>query len=299
MSHPYITASVNLGPDPLQDHGGHKVVKSHCNNIFCANDKLKYNHEFFLFYDENSSRWSKTLQAIKNGNTKVYISGLYMGYYSKNNNDDIYHAIQLMEFDFDFNSPRSSIFSNANYNNNDDDDDDEKYFGTPKKGSSSKKRDLSLPSEHSSDSSSNIQNKKQKKKTKNKAHKMDEPVRVKNKISYDQLPVLNDDQIIYPHHSSKDKRTVQFDLSLSNENSEIDESNMAESSDNTRKKRGSRSKGNQPTRKSPRNKEGILGIAVNKIIEIDDDDDMQQKSDSQMDTESDYHQNDDDVDEDD
>jgi hypothetical protein len=60
----------------------------------------------------------------------VYISGLYMGYYSKDgeDNDNIYYAIQLMELDFDFNSPKS-IFSKTNYNDDNDDDNDEQYFG--------------------------------------------------------------------------------------------------------------------------------------------------------------------------
>ncbi|POG61145.1 hypothetical protein GLOIN_2v1786963 [Rhizophagus irregularis DAOM 181602=DAOM 197198] len=59
-----------------------------------------------------------------------------MGYYSKDgeNNDNIYHAIQLMELDFDFNSSKSIFSKTSNYNDNDDDD--ELCFGTPKMKSS-------------------------------------------------------------------------------------------------------------------------------------------------------------------
>ncbi|GBC29067.2 hypothetical protein GLOIN_2v1786963 [Rhizophagus irregularis DAOM 181602=DAOM 197198] len=134
--HPYITASVHLNSSPLQTHNHHNIIKHQCNNIFCSYDKSKYNHNFYLYYDENSNHWTKTLQTIKNGNTKVYISGLYMGYYSKDgeNNDNIYHAIQLMELDFDFNSSKSIFSKTSNYNDNDDDD--ELCFGTPKMKSS-------------------------------------------------------------------------------------------------------------------------------------------------------------------
>jgi hypothetical protein len=77
---------------------------------------------------------------------------------------------------------------------------------------------------------------------------------------------------------------------LPNKNSQVNNNDVAEPSDNKRK-RAIRSKSSQPTRKSPRKKGGILNIAVNKIIEInDDDDDIPQKSDtSLMDIESDYH----------
>ncbi|PKY61737.1 hypothetical protein RhiirA4_523476 [Rhizophagus irregularis] len=277
ISHPYITASVYLNSNPLQAHNNRNIIKSQCNNIFCSYDKSKYNHDFYFYYDENSNRWTKTLQTIKNGHTKVHISGLYMGYYSKDgeNNDNIYHAIQLTELDFDFNSSKSIFSKTSNYD--DDDDDDELHYGTPKtKRSFSKKHDLSPElSEHSSsNSSSTTQSKKKKKKvTKN-----------------NQLPILNDNQVLYP-----DKKTVQFNLP--NKNSQVNNNDVAEPSDN-KKRRAIRGKGSQPIRKSPRKKGGILNIAVNKIIEInDDDDDIPQKSDtSLMDTESDYHtQNDDDM----
>ncbi|CAB4415798.1 unnamed protein product [Rhizophagus irregularis] len=117
ISHPYITASVYLNSNPLQAHNNRNIIKSQCNNIFCSYDKSKYNHDFYLYYDENSNRWTKTLQTIKNGNTKVHISGLYMGYYSKDgeNNDNIYHAIQLTELDFDFNSSKSIFSKTSNH----------------------------------------------------------------------------------------------------------------------------------------------------------------------------------------
>ena len=54
ISHPYITAPVYLTNNPLQKNYGRKVIKSKCNNIFCAHDKMKYDHDFYLHYDENS-----------------------------------------------------------------------------------------------------------------------------------------------------------------------------------------------------------------------------------------------------
>jgi len=54
ISHPYITAPVYLTNNPLQKNYGRKVIKSKCNNIFCAYDKMKYDHDFYLHYDENS-----------------------------------------------------------------------------------------------------------------------------------------------------------------------------------------------------------------------------------------------------
>jgi len=77
-----------------------------------------------------------------------------------------------------------------------------------------------------------------------------------------------------------DKKIVQFDLPDEENN------DNAVSQDNkrgTRGKRGRKSKGG-PVRKSPRKKGGILNIAVDKVTESDN----QQKSDSFMDTESDY-----------
>ena len=77
-----------------------------------------------------------------------------------------------------------------------------------------------------------------------------------------------------------DKKIVQFDLpNEENNDNAVSQDNKRK----TRKKRGQKSK-DGPVRKSSRKKRGILNIAVNKVTESDD----QQKSDSFMDTESDY-----------
>ena len=82
---------------------------------------------------------------------------------------------------------------------------------------------------------------------------------------------------------SEDKK-VQFDIPSDNLQTDTNEKP-------TRSKRNSKnSKISTPIRKSPRRKGGILDIAVNKVITINDDDETPQKSDhSFMDTESDYH----------
>ncbi|PKC08213.1 hypothetical protein RhiirA5_417206 [Rhizophagus irregularis] len=161
---------------------------------FCSFNKSKYNHDFYLYYDEDSSRWSKTIPSIKNGNTKVYIAGLYMGHYPKvEKNNQFYHAIQLTELDFELKSNK------VNYNIDDYEDDDELYFGTPSsklKGSDKRKYDVSSePSELSlSSSSSTSHNKKSKKKSVKKIKTItptieidDQPVRIKHELSYDKL----------------------------------------------------------------------------------------------------------------
>lgn len=212
IAHPYITASVYLVNNPLQKNYGKKVIKSKCNSVFCSSDKMKYDHDFYLYYDENSNRWVNILPNIT-GNMKVYISGLYMGYYGDGNT--FYHAIQLTEFDFE---PKSNKTTYSNY----DDDDDELNFGIPKskKSSSNDKRKYDLSSESSevsSSSSSTTQNKKKKKKqakkTKtsyktpsttefNETTEVNESVKFKQQLSYDNLPLNladNNKSATHPH----------------------------------------------------------------------------------------------------
>ncbi|PKY47883.1 hypothetical protein RhiirA4_445092 [Rhizophagus irregularis] len=194
ISHPYITASVYLNSNPSQKFNNRSIIKSQCNNVFCSFNKSKYNHDFYLYYDEDSSRWSKTIPSIKNGNTKVYIAGLYMGHYPKvEKNNQFYYAIQLTELDFELKSNK------LNYNIDEYEDDDELYFGTPSsklKGSDKRKYDVSSePSELSSSSSSSTShNKKSKKKSVKKIKTItptieidDQPVRIKHELSYDKL----------------------------------------------------------------------------------------------------------------
>jgi hypothetical protein len=173
----------------LQENCGKKIIKSQCNNVFCSYDKVKYNHDFYLYYDEDSKRWTNTLPSI-HGNMKIYISGLYMGHSSDENN--LYHAIQLSELDFELKS------NNTTYSNNDEDDDDELYFGISSKSKESslkskRKYDFSSESSEISSSSPNITQDRKKQiksvKTKTTAAEIDnQPVKLKQELSYDKLP---------------------------------------------------------------------------------------------------------------
>ncbi len=347
ISHPYVTASVNLTPNPLQRQGGQNIIKSQCNNVFCSYDKLKYNHEFYLCYSDDTKRWTKTLPNIKNGNMRVHISGLYMGCFPKDedNQDNVFHAIQITELDFETKVSRVTI---------DEDDDDELFFGsfTPKKSSSknNKKHDLtrsesSADSSDKSSSSNATQNKKKKKaskkqKTTSATDKVDESTtKIKHEVPYEKLPAtkaiaslndnqssqynpyfnnpknippLNDSQYnpyyhyppypYYPPPSSQntstsekandktdsDKKSVQFDLNNEQDIEPVEKKGKR----GAKSKRGRKSKAT-PTRTSPRKKGGILNMAVNKVANDDDNDDdddtHSKKSESLMDTESDYH----------
>lgn len=88
-----------------------------------------------------------------------------------------------------------------------------------------------------------------------------------------------------------DKKMVQFDLPADETDENNNDDNEVESKRGTRGKRGRKpkAKGGNPVRKSPR-KKGILNIAVDKVVEGESE-----RSDSFMDTESDYQtQNEDD-----
>jgi hypothetical protein len=275
---------------------------------------------------------------------RVHISGLYLGYYQKEDNNE-FHAIQLTELDFE---PKVNkiVF--------DEEDDDELLFGsfTSKKSSSKnkKKHDLtysesSTDSSDKSSSSNTTQSKKKKrtskkKKTTSVTDKVDElTTKIKHEVPYENLPAakaiaslndnhlpqynpyfnnpknippLNDNQPPHPYYhyppypyyppppsqsistsekadnkADSDKKSVQFDL-----NNEQDiEPTEKKGKRGARSKRGQKSKAT-PTRTSPRKKGGILSIAVNKVVDNDDDDDddaHSKKSESLMDTESDYH----------
>ncbi|GES86169.1 hypothetical protein RCL_jg18300.t1 [Rhizophagus clarus] len=89
---------------------------------------------------------------------------------------------------------------------------------------------------------------------------------------------------------------VQFTLTDeqdSNDNTAeiLDNKKSTQGKKATRSKRSSKnSESKPPLRKSPRKRGGILDIAVNKIIEINDNDDISQKSDTSfIDTEFNYH----------
>ena len=74
-------------------------------------------HDFYLQYNNDTGRWTKTLPSIKQGNVRVYISGFYKGYSEKDDNNKVYHGIQLTELDFE-----------PKYNKNTDDDDNDDFF---------------------------------------------------------------------------------------------------------------------------------------------------------------------------
>ena len=99
-------------------------------------------------------------------------------------------------------------------------------------------------------------------------------------------------EVIIIPDDSKDKKSVQFKDDVQH----VDITK--ESKKSTRGKRSSKNNkvSKPPTRKSPRKKGGILGIAVEKVV-LSDDDDMQvdenqltkTESFNTMDTESDYN----------
>src|SRR5215213_7594535 len=136
-------------------------------------------HDFYLQYNNDTGRWTKTLPSIKQGNVRVYISGFYKGYSEKDDNNKVYHGIQLTELDFE-----------PKYNKNtDDDDNDDFFFPSTSKKSSQKKHNLSDPSESSS--SDTTQGKKKKRKSTKKAKAnltTDQSVKFKQELSYEELP---------------------------------------------------------------------------------------------------------------
>lgn len=99
---------------------------------------------------------------------------------------------------------------------------------------------------------------------------------------------------------SKDKKIVQFNIPDEDKGLQQSDNDTIESNKQSpRGKRGKKQKNESsvPIRKSPRKRGGILNIATDKIIEIDDEE--PQKSDSFMDTESDYQtQNEEDINDD-
>ena len=117
IAHPYITATVYLDSNPLAKYKDHDIIKSKCDKIFCSYNRKKYDHLFYLYYDEEEIRWSKTIASIKKGNIKVHILGFYIEYLLKeDNNLLLFYAIQLIEFDFELKIDKYK------------DDDNDKFF---------------------------------------------------------------------------------------------------------------------------------------------------------------------------
>ncbi|RIA89720.1 hypothetical protein C1645_771672 [Glomus cerebriforme] len=192
ICHPYISASVYLDKNPLQKHNDIPIIKGQCNNIFCSYDKSKYDHEFYLIYDNESERWTKTVPKIK-GNTRVYISGYYRGYFAKED-QKFFHVIRITELDFE---------SKYNKPSNEDSDDDELVFGTPTKKKtslssvSSKNKHKLLESDFEEDSEKDLSDKsnssqdKKKKRSTKKLKTIPEKTRIKHEINYKDLPISN------------------------------------------------------------------------------------------------------------
>jgi len=53
ISQPYITASVYLNKNPLAKYNDFDIIKSQCNNVFCFLNKTKYDHDFYLQYNND------------------------------------------------------------------------------------------------------------------------------------------------------------------------------------------------------------------------------------------------------
>ncbi len=227
IAHPYITATVYLDSNPLAKYKDHDIIKSKCDKIFCSYNRKKYDHLFYLYYDEEGTRWSKTIASIKKGNIKVHISGFYMGYSPKeDNNSLLFHAIQLTELDFE-----SKIIKYK------DDDDDEFFFGSSTKTSKSlnqnKKHQILSSSEAESldnsitSNNSTENNKNYKKKTKrSKSKATAESAKLIQSLSYDDFSAneaiqhlnikdnSNDSLVTHENLQSQDeeKKSVKFVL---------------------------------------------------------------------------------------
>jgi hypothetical protein len=178
IAHPYVTLTVHLSPNPLTTYMEHKVIKATCNRIFCSYDNKKYDHTFYLHYDEGT-RWSKTISAIKKGDMKVHVSGFYLGYPQKNNDSPFFEAIQLTELDYE---------TKPNKYTRDDDDDEEEFFFRSS-SNKNKKHPISTsfksePAISSSDESISSTEKREKQKSK-KIKKSDDSTTMINSLSYD------------------------------------------------------------------------------------------------------------------
>ncbi|GBC07355.1 hypothetical protein RclHR1_07400002 [Rhizophagus clarus] len=217
---------------------------------------------------------------------RIYISEFYKGYSSKEELN-IYHLINLTELDF------KSKFNNTS-NTFDDNDDDDLFFRTSILNNS--KKSLKKP----------LISFKKHKLSSTEPSNLSASLSEKSDSAPENLKELDNAPPVESNFTSElanesNKKNVQFTLSDEQDSND----NTAEILDNkkstwgkkaTRSKRSSKNSESKPFfRKSPHKRGGILDIAVNKIIEINDDDDILQKSDTSfMDIESDYHtQNDD------
>jgi len=310
IAHPYVTSTVYLNSNPLAKYNNHEIIKSKSDKVYCSYNRKKYDHDFYLYYDEEGSRWTRTINSIKKGNMRVHISGFYVGS-NEDDNSTLFHGIQLTELDFE---SKPSNFMN-------DDDDDEFFFGNSsskrKKSKFSsdkgKKHQISLLSEDESSEpsdesrffkTSTRDKKKHKKdieKSKSKVESNESTTLTKS-LSYDDLSFnktnqqLNKDDDLYDslqednsqeiekHDSNKTKSTK---LAVKNEEQNNDDDSFRLSNNNKKsnknmhasKKKGKNQIANKSTNsrvlRSNQKRKGIMDIAVEKIIEVSDEDSMQ------------------------
>lgn len=292
IAHPYITATVYLNSNPLTKYKDHEIIKSKYNKVYCSYDKKKYDHIFYLSYDNKNYWWSKIINNIKKGCMKIHISGYYLGYSSKDDkNTSLLHAIQLTEFDFESKFDKFA----------DDNDDNDSFFENSSKNKSksllSKNRKHHISSSSSSsetesnnESISSIEkNKKSKKSKKSKSkssttftktlpYQSSQPSTSSSSLyNYDfnsniQQNDYSDDSTI-KKVDQKNKRSVKFKL---NTKQDEEKNNDSIESVSNNKEKGKNSDKIKVTsniksalRRSPR-KKGIMDIAVDKIIEVSD-----------------------------
>ena len=310
IAHPYVTSTVYLNSNPLAKYNNHDIIKSKSDKVYCSYNRKKYDHDFYLYYDEEGTRWTKTINSIKKGNMKVHISGFYVGS-NEDDNSILFHGIQLTELDFE---SKANNFMN-------DDDDDEYFFGnslskrkiSKLSSNKGKKNQVSLlledessePSDESRFFKTSTRNKKKYKKNIEKSKSKDESnesTTLTKSLSYNDLTFnktnqqLNKDDDLYDSlqeddsqeiekHSSNKKKSTKFAMKNEEQNNEDDLFNLSNN-----KKKGSknmqvnkRKDKNQIANKSinscvlrsNQKKKGIMDIAVEKIIEVSNEDSMQ------------------------
>ncbi len=316
IAHPYVTSTVYLNSNPLTKYNNHEIIKSKSDKVYCSYNRKKYDHNFYLYYDNEGTRWSKTINSIKKGNIRVHISGFYIG--SNENNNSLFHAIQLTELDFE------SKFNKTM----DNDDNNEFFFGNSfsknqlSKFSSNKSKKHQISSlskteysDKSTSSNTSTKNKKKhKKNTKKSSFKaestFDESTTLTRSLSYNDLPLtkmnqqLNKDDNFsqdsdsqnvhelsekYNSHiiadKKKGKKSVKF---TTNEQIEEDDSmkslsnNKKRSNKNIHNKKGIKDQTTHSIKsassrvlRSNQKKKGIMDIAVDKIVEVSDEDTIQ------------------------
>jgi len=282
IAHPYVTSTVYLNSNPLAKYNNHDIIKSKSDKVYCSYNRKKYDHDFYLYYDEEGTRWTKTINSIKKGNMKVHISGFYVGS-NEDDNSILFHGIQLTELDFE---SKANNFMN-------DDDDDEYFFGnslskrkiSKLSSNKGKKNQVSLlledessePSDESRFFKTSTRNKKKYKKNIEKSKSKDESnesTTLTKSLSYNDLTFnktnqqLNKDDDLYDSlqeddsqeiekHSSNKKKSTKFAMKNEEQNNEDDLFNLSNN-----KKKGSK---NMQVNKR-KNKNQIVNKSINSHV---------------------------------